>query len=378
MHQSLIRFTLLLTLGLLALLGWRQCANRPAHQFRPGFYYWKTSMRFDSNDWQQLTRFSGNEPLYLRMFDVDYSAGYNNAVPVGGLSPQGSVSDGRQVIPTVFITNRVFEQLSDSLVMILADKVRNRIVRRLEDWRFNVSWQIWPTRDGEHPERNVAMRDSLGNDWMKRCNEIQIDCDWTAATRDRYFKFLRAFRQRVAPARVSCTVRLHQYRDRAKSGIPPVDRGMLMCYNVADPKQESTSNAIFDPALIKGYLKASTYPLPLDVALPLFSWGAWFRDGDFKGLLGGWDERSTTDKSLFQAEGGARYRVLQDTVIGQDYLREGDLLRIDQSPVADLPEMAALLGQKLRSGARLVFFDWQTDKIKTYEKVIQDCTARFQ
>lgn len=338
-------------------------------------------MNFDSAEWAHLSAISGKQPLYVRVFDVDYSGGYDNAVPLADLDVDynSSISDGRQIIPTVYITNRVFDQLNDTQVVKLAEKIRKRITKRFESWEYGVISAMLPTQPtGE--EADEKMRDSVRNDWYQRCNEIQIDCDWTAKTRDRYFIFLRAMKAEIAPKNLTCTVRLHQYRDRRSSGIPPVDRGMLMCYNVDDPKKVSADNAIFDPDLVKGYLKAQQYPLPLDVALPVFSWGTWFRGEEFQGLLVGKDANDlVTASALYRAEGNNRFRVLQDTVIGRDFLREGDLIRIDQPRDADLMEITALLRKKIpREDSRLVFFDWQTEKINRYEKIIQDCAARYR
>ena len=77
----------------------------------------------------------------------------------------------------------------------------------------------------------------------------------------------------------------HQYRDRKTMGIPPVERVMLMCYNTGDPKKLAESNAILDAQVVKYYLKGKKYPREMDVALPQFNWGAWYRAGAFQGLL---------------------------------------------------------------------------------------------
>ncbi len=260
-------------LVLLLWFGTQQCsvADQPR---QPSFYFWQTQMHFDSTAWQNLTRFSGQQPLYLRMFDVDYNSASESAIPVGDLAviAKTAVTDGRPIIPVVYFTNRVFENLKEEQVSALTRKTCSRILQHLENW-------------------------NAGN-----CLEIQIDCDWTAGTRERYFQFLAAFRAHSAPKKVSCTVRLHQYRDRKQMGIPPVDRGMLMCYNVADPKLVRTINSIFDPRLVKGYLKAPPYPLPLDVALPIFGWGTWFRGNDFLGLMSNLNNANSYDSMLYVEE----------------------------------------------------------------------------
>jgi hypothetical protein len=88
------------------------------------FYYWRTTYRMDSADYALLDRFGGR-PLYLRLFDVDYSGGYGDAVPVGVLS--GQCMDGRPFIPVVFVTNRVFQRVDAARIDTLAKKVARKI-----------------------------------------------------------------------------------------------------------------------------------------------------------------------------------------------------------------------------------------------------------
>lgn len=73
-----------------------------------------------------------------------------------------------------------------------------------------------------------------------------MDCDWTPATKDRYFNFLREVKRQQPTVLLSVAVRLHQYRDRTSSGIPPADRGLLMCYNMAPVQERAPANAIYD------------------------------------------------------------------------------------------------------------------------------------
>lgn len=338
------------------------------------FYYWKTTLGTEEATSPALARFSPKtEPLYLRFFDVDYSAGYSDAIPVGETNLEYTAID-RPVVPVVFITNRVFTQISAQQVDTLAARVARRIAKRLY-------YLAYHSLINDKVQLGFEIRDSLVNDWCKRMTpEVQLDCDWTPKTRDAYFHFLKTFKQQelAQGRRISCTIRLHQYRERQQNGVPPVDRGALMCYNVASPKDTAVQNAIFDPQLVEGYLKnQSDYPLPLDIALPVFNWGAWFRGGAFMGLLSNWEPPSPTDTVLYKAVGANLFQVRSDKTLGGDYLRQGDLIRFDnaseQGILSTLPTLRPLLA---RDG-RLLFFDWDSTKIARYEHLIPAAVAGF-
>lgn len=103
--------------------------------------------------------------------------------------------------------------------------------------------------------------------------EIQIDCDWTAATHDDYFKFLELLKKESSVP-MSVTLRLHLVKDRDKTGIPPVDRVYLMCYATSSPLENSDHNSILDLGILKNYLAhIQDYPIKkMTVALPIYSW----------------------------------------------------------------------------------------------------------
>lgn len=355
------------------LLGFAACTRRETPP--PAFYYWKTTINLDSTDKAFLSRMCWQQPLYLRLFDVDHSAGYGGPVPAGDLSWEDGPVD-QPIIPVVFLTNRTFQQLPDSAVEGLARKVHQRIADDLRPVAIHAVHHIYKAAFDTAKNYSV-LRDSLCKIWLKKVPEVQFDCDWTATTRERYFHFLRAMKQLYPDQRVSCTVRLHQYRDRQQTGVPPVDRGTLMCYNTGDPRKPTTRNAILDIALVKGYLKAAPYPLPLDVALPLFSWGTWFRNGEFRGLLQGWDADALSDPALFRSLDAQHFQVRRDTVIDRDYLREGDEIRLDAPDAADLEATAALLRKVKASDGKVIFFDFQPKYTSKYEQLVKDCMRGF-
>jgi hypothetical protein len=183
--------------------------------------------------------------------------------------------------------------------------------------------------------------------------EIQFDCDWTAQTRTTFFAFLRQWRQ-VLPAgtAISATLRLHQYRYPEQTGIPPVDRVMLMYYNMGLLDDWMEENSILNLARAQPYLDAAPYPLPIDLALPLFRWGVLFREGQVHKLITHLSPERLQDTTYFQAvtaasafpaarptakpspDGGRlpanrRFLVKKSTYLDGYYLYAGDLLRLE-------------------------------------------------
>jgi hypothetical protein len=350
------------------------CQGQVIKDAGPAFYYWKTTLQFDTAD-AGLADQMRSQHFYLRYFDVDWSAGYTSAVPTGVLEIRSTRGwDKKTVTPTVYITNRTFTQIKDKDILVLASKVARKIAQINEDLEssiFNYSYyDRFPERLTWEERSDIV--DSLKRDWSKKIVEIQIDCDWTLSTRDKYFTFLKSLQESAPDFAITSTLRLHQYRDRKTMGIPPVKKVMLMCYNTGDPKNRSESNAILDAEVVKQYLKGKKYPLEMELALPQFNWGAWYRAGVFQGLLRDLSPGTPGMETYLQKEQDNQYRVKQDTVIRQDYLREGDLIRMDGSTPEQMQETLKLLQVQLRRRiSRVAFFDWEYQKIKENQANLQ-------
>ena len=113
------------------------------------------------------------------------------------------------------------------------------------------------------------------------------------------------------------------------------------------------------------------------MALPVFSWGAWFRSGEFRGLLSGWDAGTLSDTAYFHTAGSNLYRIRRDTAWSGDYLREGDLVRLDLPDEAAVIAATPLIKPLMSPDSRLLFFDWDTTKIAQYERLVPPILAGF-
>ena len=261
------------------------------------FYYWKSHVSFTDLEKEYFNNLQAKK-LYIRLFDVDITAGMNPG-PIGAIDQFNGGELTCEYIPTVFITNRTFEKLSLENLKLLAENVYRRI------------------------------ESTLSSCEIKNYNEIQIDCDWTNGTRSNYFRFLDELKT-VSGKKISCTLRLHQIKFREKAGIPPADKGYLMCYATSSPKEDDGRNSILDIELLKNYLSgAETYPMDFDIALPLYSW-AIVRNhlGKIKLINGVTAEILQNDKRFEQIT-DLRFKIAEDIYFGGMYLNKDFIIDIE-------------------------------------------------
>lgn len=322
-----------LGLIVLAALLLTSCDHSGKSRIRRGFYYWKSNFALNRTDREHLARL-GVSYLYVKFFDVTWE---NGPVPVSVVSFATRPPQGIRIVPTVFITNDTLKKMPAGGVADLAHKINGKIRRIGEANR------------------------------LPAFSEIQLDCDWTDGTREKYFALLRQVKADWGRGKIwlSATIRLHQIKYYERTGTPPVDRGMLMFYNMGELTRFTTQNSILDLDLARQYTdNLSKYPLELDLALPLFSWGVVFQDQRFIGLASNFRLSDMKLKSfkpyrdnVFQAEANV---YLHDT-----QLYKGDLIRIEESTYAECRKSAAFLKPKLKLGPqnRVLFFHFDANDI---------------
>ncbi len=166
---------------------------------------------------------------------------------------------------------------------------------------------------------------------------LQVDCDWTEQTRDTYFAFLK--RLSADYPHLSATLRLHQVKYAERTGVPPVERAALMYYNMSDITDPDINNYILDPAVGQRYLQNfEQYPLPLDLALPLYQQTRVIRQGKLVQLLNSVEVNVAHTERLDTRH----YRVTQGHYWQEYYLYPDDELRLD---TVDLPLLQQAVGQ---------------------------------
>jgi hypothetical protein len=195
--------------------------------------------------------------------------------------------------------------------------------------------------------------------------EFQIDCDWTPSTKALYFELLKALKTK-ANKRISCTLRLYPYKYPDKMGVPPVDRAMLMCYNLIGPLENLNKNSILDLAELKPYLNhTKAYPLPLDVALPIFSWLHLYQNERFAGLI---TPKDKSIENLLTKKSELWYEFNCDTVLGDYYLRKGDRAKYEKISAELVDEAIKILRKKLifKDNYSIALFHLDDANLKQY------------
>lgn len=236
-----------ITACLLALLA-SACGRTDGGESRRSVYYWSTVLDIDSTKQAFIDRYGVNR-MYVRYFDV--VAGEDGSpVPNATLRFRTGVPQGVEVVPAVYIVNECMAADTARLAGLILKRIL----------------QMNATND-------------IGG-----VKEIQIDCDWTRRTRQRYFGFLRTLRRLAAAEgiEVTATIRLHQLAE----GAPPVDRGVLMMYNTGDFTDISCQKPILDTRDAAPYLRhLAGYGLKLAAAYPIYSWRILFRGGRYVGIM---------------------------------------------------------------------------------------------
>lgn len=295
--------------------------NRQPRVIDRSFYYWKSSLTLGTTEKKVLTDLHVKR-LYVKFFDVAWNQASLRPMPQAVIKlPGDQAMIPVRVIPVVFITNECIYKMNASQVQELAANILLLIKR-------------------------LSM--ALG---VNTPEEIQIDCDWTATTKDKYFRLLEIIRKETGSKKIllSATIRLYQYKYHGKSGVPPVDRGLLMCYNMGNLQNPDTRNSILDPEELKKYMNGLTaYPLPLDVALPVFSWKVLFRNHKFAGLIHALPAGLLKNSPLIKQSGNI-FRVTEPCSISGYSFNAGDLIRDEEVTYKALISAESILTEKLNT-----------------------------
>ncbi len=303
-----------------------QPAEKP--RYRPAFYHWQTTLSLSAADSAYLSA-AGCQQLYIKVLDIARDPATDAIAPYALLAVRDTARLAQwPVVPAIFIANSVFQQTDAATTDWLAQKTAQAL---------RSVWTQFPPAG-------------------RKMTEVQFDCDWTATTRAAYFDFLQKMAAQLPGTALSATIRLHQYKFPKKTGVPPVQRGMLMLYNTGNIEDELETNSIFHPADAQRYLTGAParYPLPLDLALPLFSWALVYRDGELWKIIPG-DFTPTTPEAFTTTPGG--YEVQTGTFQSGHFLRPGDRVRIERITPELLRAAAALAPQiSLAPDAKWAFY----------------------
>ncbi|MCT7552104.1 hypothetical protein N5U06_08295 [Aliarcobacter butzleri] len=228
-----------------------------------------------------------NEKLYIKVLDVNFSTKLE-------LLKTNIKEPPKNFIPVIYITNETMKNVDYSLLS-------KAILETLKNYKFD---------------------------------EIQIDCDWSLSTRSNYFNLLEDLKEKLNK-KISATIRLHQIKYYTKTGIPPVDYGVLMYYNMSNIGDFNTKNSILDNEIAKKYhYNFDVYPLKLKLALPLYSQAIQFREEKAISLFEGVEEKDFNND--FEKLENNRYKVLNSHYFKGRYIYKDDIFRLENSNEQDI------------------------------------------
>ena len=285
------------------------------------FYYWKSNVEIGV-DWLKEYK---PKHMYIKMLDISFRDRIN-IVP-SHISSDISVP----IIPVVFLDHTVLHHHDPQYIIDI-------ILESIPPMKYSA---------------------------------IQIDCDWTPTTRNAFFEVIHQLQ--TSYQEISATIRLHQVKYFEITGVPPVDRGILMYYNMSDVLDPETKNYILDLEVASKYhVNFESYPLHLDLALPIYRQGRVFRNGRLIMLLqiNNIDYKNLRQKSMTEPN---VWEVISSHYSGGRYLYEGDVIKIDEVLTEDLHKAARVL-QTMMNPTEVIFYEQQYAYIygrETLERVVQ-------
>lgn len=387
MLHAPIRFAIF-ALMLFLLVATSNCANlAPKNPSIRSFYYWKTTQNYNDTMTMPTAKKWQVQHFYIRYFDVIWSEGYGMPIPNAPLNNnRNSYVYLYPFTPVIFITNSTFEQLNDSTSQVLATKIAAKIQDMTKSFENAWQYELENIEDDDFLKQHfddstLAKIQKRYDNLYESITEIQIDCDWTEGTRKQYFTFLKQFKKQIGNKKLSVTVRLYPYKYRTKMGVPPADRAMLMCYNTGQIQNPETANSIFDDQTINQYFntKTANYPLPMDIGLPVFEWGVWFTGETCRGILHDMRQENLEKDNHWKRETDNTFRLQIDTVIGSNYMREGDLVRCENTWNANWQSVIDKLHEQIPiDSTRIALYHWDMDRILPHEKTILNIYKQFE
>lgn len=317
-------------------------------QVHTAFYYWKTVFQLNDKETALLHTAADNQ-LYLRFFDVVWNEQARQSLPDGLLAVKQSLR-GIHITPVIYITNQALTHTRPAETDSLAAKV-NRLLSRLTS------------------EQGIQYQN------------VQIDCDWSVSTKTTYFAFLRAFK-RYSGKKLEATIRLHQIKYPERTGVPPVDKGLLMFYNMGKISADlNAPNSIYNEKDAAAYTAAIPhYQLPLDVALPVFSWAIQIREGKIQQLYAKLGMADLSNPANFRPVSAHVFKALKSLYLKGVYIKNGDLFKFEGMDAESLEQAARQVSKYLAplENRHIIYYEISsTSLLPLYAKDIKEISAHF-
>lgn len=199
-----------------------------------GVIHWSTSFHNLSKEIRYSDSLSNRTAWMVRYFDVTWKNNQANPTGIASLPKNLPLQSA-----AVFIQRQVLEKTPKSQIPQLSNQIVS-LIQQME----------------------------IGH---QKAKEILIDFDWGKSTKENYFELIQELKKKLPHKKISATVRLSQFANPSKYGVPPTDRGLLMMYQTGSLNKPEKP-LLWEKTEVQQYLKQSNYPISLDVAIPAFSW----------------------------------------------------------------------------------------------------------
>lgn len=286
------------------------------------FYHWRSNYRSDSRA-EDLLRELEVKKLIVHVFDVDWSEERNMLELKAKLKSDAPFPPQVEIIPIVYLTRRAMANAEPNMLLSL-------IIEQTEKC-LGISRRQWKS--------------------------FHWDCDWNSETREPFFRLLNLASKALPNAEQVSTLRLSQVKYASKSGIPPVKRGVLMLYNVGEFRQYSEMNSILNYASVEPYLESiAAYPLPLDLALPVFQWGIHYRLGEVQGIISEPELESLLSDAAWKKQGDTLFQARSGFFHSGRYFKPGDVVKLESTSPGDCESAAAWIRPHWKNATFTLYF----------------------
>jgi hypothetical protein len=390
-YRSLIIAFVLLLIGLTGYFFLRPIASdRTSVPF--SFYCWTNKFSLDSNQNKFLKKYKV-EHLRVKLLELSWQEYPGKVIVNNHINPDtydnysAEYFLNNKLTPVVFIKNDIFYKIDSAEIRAMAGLVKRALKIHSVDLIFYQEnlWQNYWEKMYFSLDIQQDKSDSMNliyEKFKKNIISYEFDCDWTEKTRDKYFYFLKNIKDTLHN-NIESTLRLHQYKYRERMGIPPVDAVNLMCYNMGEFKNIKETNSILNIKVLKEYMKGQkVYPLPMNIALPAFSWLIVFRNNQFykiipKGLVHK-DSDGFKDSTCCGLEkiGNNKFLVRESYwyTWSEEFLQRGDEIRVEEIEADKLMEVYDFLTDELHLKiSELIFFDLtNSSKMEKFDDLAKD------
>jgi hypothetical protein len=330
-NSKIIRYYLQLFLLILIGNSCQQSKNGESKDI--AFYHWKSDANYSTKIHQTLVN-TKSKKVYMHYFDVDQtkSPTHND----NGIYPTYVLKDidedyaDYNIIPVIYITNQVFKS-KDLNIIELVNQIK-KLINQISQKHFK-----------------------------KELKQIQIDCDWSQSTKNIYFEFLSLIKNDFD---IDVTIRLHQIKYKEKTGIPPVEHGTLMLYNMGDLKNNN-QNSILESSIVKQYINNTThYPINLHLGLPIFSQTILSNNDKEYKIIKNCDRELFEKDDHFTKIDDNNFKVVEDTLYKGFYLTKGFNLKLEEINQNEIVNSYKIIKQSELNIDEIIFYHLDDESLK--------------